>query len=153
MARASPAQAVAHPTWAMGAKISVDSATMMNKGLEIIEASHLFAIPDDRVAVLVHPQSVVHSMVEYADGSVLAQMGTPDMRIPIAYALAWPERMPLPASRLDLTAVGRLDFEAPDPERFPALRLAREALRAGGSAPTILNAATDRTNTRLQSSH
>jgi 1-deoxy-D-xylulose-5-phosphate reductoisomerase len=143
MAKVTPAQAVAHPVWAMGAKISVDSATMMNKGLEIIEAAHLFAMPEDRISVLVHPQSVVHSMVEYKDGSVLAQMGTPDMQIPIAYALAWPARMATPAPRLDLAAIGRLEFEPPDPERFPALRLAREALRAGGNATTTLNAANE----------
>lgn len=143
MAKVTPAQAVAHPVWAMGAKISVDSATMMNKGLEIIEAAHLFAMPEDRISVLVHPQSVVHSMVEYKDGSVLAQLGTPDMQIPIAYALAWPARMATPAPRLDLAAIGRLEFEPPDPERFPALRLAREALRAGGNATTTLNAANE----------
>jgi 1-deoxy-D-xylulose-5-phosphate reductoisomerase len=143
MARVTPAQAVAHPTWDMGAKISVDSATMMNKGLEIIEASYLFNMPEDRIDVLVHPQSVVHSMVEYADGSVLAQLGTPDMRTPIAYTLAWPRRMATPSRRLDLAAVGRLDFEPPDPERFPALRLARAALRRGGSAPAVLNAANE----------
>ncbi|HET8727928.1 MAG TPA: 1-deoxy-D-xylulose-5-phosphate reductoisomerase [Alphaproteobacteria bacterium] len=143
MAAATPAQAVAHPVWDMGAKISVDSATMMNKGLEIIEASHLFAVPEERIAVLIHPQSVVHSMVEYADGSVLAQMGTPDMRTPIAHALAWPSRMPSPSPRLDLTAVGRLDFAPPDTDRFPALDLARRALRCGGNAPTVLNAANE----------
>jgi 1-deoxy-D-xylulose-5-phosphate reductoisomerase len=140
MAAASPAQACAHPTWRMGAKISVDSATMMNKGLEIIEAHFLFALPEDRIDVLVHPQSVVHSMVEYVDGSVLAQLGTPDMRTPISYALGWPRRMPAPAQRLDLVQLGKLTFEAPDIERFPALRLAREALHQGGGAPTILNA-------------
>jgi len=143
MARVTPEQAVAHPTWDMGAKISVDSATMMNKGLEIIEASYLFDMPEERIDVLVHPQSVVHSMVEYADGSVLAQLGTPDMRTPIAYTLAWPRRMATPSRRLDLAAVGRLDFEPPDPARFPALRLARAALRRGGSAPAVLNAANE----------
>lgn len=143
MAAVTPAQAVAHPTWDMGAKISVDSATMMNKGLEIIEASYLFQMPQDRIDVLVHPQSVVHSMVEYADGSVLAQLGTPDMRTPIAYTLAWPNRMPTPARRLDLAAVGRLEFEPPDPDRFPALRLARTALERGGAAPAVLNAANE----------
>ncbi len=143
MARATPAQAVAHPTWSMGAKISVDSATMMNKGLEIIEAAFLYGMPDERIDVLIHPQSVVHSLVEYADGSVLAQLGTPDMRTPIAYTLAWPRRMATPSARLDLAATGRLDFEPPDPERFPALRLARAALRAGGGAPTVLNAANE----------
>ncbi len=143
MARATPAEAVNHPTWTMGAKISVDSATMMNKGLEIIEASFLYAMPEERIAVLIHPQSVIHSLVEYADGSVLAQLGTPDMRTPIAYTLAWPRRMATPCARLDLAAIGRLEFEPPDPERFPALRLARAALRAGGGAPTVLNAANE----------
>ncbi|MDX2221420.1 MAG: 1-deoxy-D-xylulose-5-phosphate reductoisomerase [Rhodospirillaceae bacterium] len=143
MARATPAQAVAHPNWSMGAKISVDSATMVNKSLEIIEASHLFGLPSEGIDVVVHPQSVVHSMVEYADGSVLAQLGTPDMRTPIAYALAWPDRMPAPTARLDLAKLGSLTFEAPDQDRFPALRLAREALRIGGSAATIFNAANE----------
>ena len=127
----------------MGAKISVDSATMMNKGLEIIEAAHLFNMVEDRVDVLVHPQSVVHSMVEYADSSVLAQLGTPDMRTPIAYALAWPNRIATPSPRLNLAEIATLTFEHPDPERFPALTLCREALRAGGSAPTVLNAANE----------
>ncbi|GAC1576355.1 MAG: hypothetical protein NVS3B5_07840 [Sphingomicrobium sp.] len=136
----TPEEAVAHPNWSMGAKISVDSATMMNKGLELIEAHHLFGLPSDRIDILVHPQSVIHSMVEFIDGSVLAQLGSPDMRIPIAHALAWPERMSTPAARLDLTAIAMLSFEAPDPSRFPALRLARAALEAGGSAPAILNA-------------
>jgi 1-deoxy-D-xylulose-5-phosphate reductoisomerase len=140
---ATPAQAVAHPNWSMGAKISVDSATMMNKGLELIEAHYLFRLPSDRIDILVHPQSVIHSMVEFVDGSVLAQLGSADMRIPIAYALAWPERMATPAQRLDLAAIGRLDFEAPDLDRFPALRLAREALEAGGAAPIVLNAANE----------
>ena len=140
---ATPAQAVAHPNWSMGAKISVDSATMMNKGLELIEAHYLFGLPSDRIDILVHPQSVVHSMVEFVDGSVLAQLGSADMRIPIAYALAWPERMATPAQRLDLAAIARLDFEAPDLDRFPALRLAREALEAGGAAPIVLNAANE----------
>ena len=143
MADVTPAQAVAHPNWDMGAKISIDSATMMNKGLEIIEAQHLFGLSAERIDVLVHPQSVIHSMVAYVDGSVLAQMGQPDMRTPIAYTLAWPERMAAPVERLDLVAVGQLTFETPDPARFPALRLAREALQAGGSAPTILNAANE----------
>jgi 1-deoxy-D-xylulose-5-phosphate reductoisomerase len=143
MAAASPAQACAHPTWRMGAKISVDSATMMNKGLEIIEAHFLFALPEDRIDVQVHPQSVVHSMVEYVDGSVLAQLGTPDMRTPIAFALGWPDRIEAPAARLDLLAAGALTFEPPDPIRFPALRLARHALQSGGGAPTILNAANE----------
>jgi len=143
MARMTPAEAVRHPNWSMGAKISVDSATLMNKGLELIEAHHLFPIGADRFEILVHPQSVVHSMVEYIDGSVLAQLGTPDMRTPIAHTLAWPERMPTPCQRLDLAAIGRLEFEAPDPERFPALRLARAALEDGGSRPTVLNAANE----------
>ena len=143
MAVATPAQAVAHPNWSMGAKISVDSATMMNKGLELIEAHHLFGIPSDRIDIVVHPQSVVHSMVEFTDGSVLAQMGTPDMRIPIAHALAYPERVESGAERLDLTSCPPLSFEAPDPERFPALDLAREALNAGGSASIVLNAANE----------
>jgi 1-deoxy-D-xylulose-5-phosphate reductoisomerase len=143
MRSVTPAQAVAHPNWDMGAKISVDSATMMNKGLEIIEAHHLFDIAEDRIDVLVHPQSVIHSMVAYVDGSVLAQLGTPDMRTPIAYALAWPARMQAPQERLDLAAMAKLTFEAPDSERFPALRLAREALKNGGSAPTVLNAANE----------
>jgi 1-deoxy-D-xylulose-5-phosphate reductoisomerase len=139
----TPAQAVAHPNWSMGAKISIDSATMMNKGLELIEAFHLFPVTAEQLDVLVHAQSVVHSMVEYVDGSVLAQLGTPDMRTPIAYALAWPKRMETPCPPLDLAAVGRLDFAAPDPVRFPALRLAREAMEAGGARPAILNAANE----------
>jgi 1-deoxy-D-xylulose-5-phosphate reductoisomerase len=143
MAAATPAQAVAHPNWNMGAKISVDSATMMNKGLEMIEASYLFATPETKIEVLVHPQSVVHSLVEYEDGSTLAQLGPPDMRAPIACALAWPDRLPWPAPRLDLPAVGALTFEAPDPERFPALALARQALREGRDAPAALNAANE----------
>ena len=140
---ATPAQAVAHPNWTMGAKISVDSATLMNKGLELIEAHYLFGLPSERIDILVHPQSVIHSLVEYVDGSVLAQLGSPDMRIPIAYALAWPDRMPTPAQRLNLVDIARLDFGEPDLERFPALRLAREALEAGGSAPPVLNAANE----------
>lgn len=143
MRSVTPEQAVAHPNWDMGAKISVDSATMMNKGLEIIEAHHLFDIPEERIEVLVHPQSVIHSMVSYVDGSVLAQLGTPDMRTPIAYALAWPARMEAPPERLDLAAMAQLTFEAPDPDRFPALRLAREVLKKGGGAPTVLNAANE----------
>ncbi len=139
----TPAQAVAHPNWSMGAKISVDSATMMNKGLEVIEASYLFPVPEERIEVLIHPQSVVHSLVGYADGSVLAQLGTPDMRTPIAYALAWPRRTGSPAARLDLAQVGQLTFRAPDPERFPALTVARQALKSGGAAPTVLNAANE----------
>jgi 1-deoxy-D-xylulose-5-phosphate reductoisomerase len=140
---ATPAQAIAHPKWSMGAKISVDSATLMNKGLELIEAHYLFGLPSKQLDVVIHPQSVVHSMVEFIDGSVLAQLGSPDMRIPIAYALAWPERMPTPAQRLDLAGMGQLDFEAPDLQRFPALKLAREALEAGGAAPVVLNAANE----------
>jgi len=143
MATVSPAEAVAHPVWSMGAKISVDSATMMNKGLEVIEACHLYAMPEDRVDVLIHPQSVVHSLVEYVDGSVLAQMGSPDMRIPIAHTLAWPDRMETPAARLDLATIASLTFERPDPERFPALRMAREAIRAGGAVPAVMNAANE----------
>jgi 1-deoxy-D-xylulose-5-phosphate reductoisomerase len=140
---ATPQRAVAHPNWSMGAKISIDSATMMNKGLELVEAHHLFGLPGDRIDIVVHPQSVVHSMVEYRDGSVIAQLGSPDMRIPIAYALAWPERIATPVERLDLIKAARLDFEAPDTTRFPALRLAREALDAGGAAPIVLNAANE----------
>jgi 1-deoxy-D-xylulose-5-phosphate reductoisomerase len=140
---ATPAQAIAHPNWSMGAKISVDSATLMNKGLELIEAHFLFGVGSDRLEVVIHPQSVIHSMVEFIDGSVLAQLGSPDMRIPIAYALAWPERMATPAQRLNLPAIARLDFEVPDLQRFPALRLAREALEAGGAAPIVLNAANE----------
>jgi len=139
----TPAQAVAHPNWDMGAKISIDSATMMNKGLEMIEAFHLFPVTSDEIEVLVHPQSVIHSMVSYVDGSVLAQLGTPDMRTPIAYALAWPARMAAPSETLSLANIGTLTFEAPDLVRFPALRLARESLEAGGSAPTVLNAANE----------
>ena len=139
----TPAQAVKHPNWSMGAKISVDSATMMNKGLELIEAHHLFPVGADKLEVLVHPQSVVHSMVEYIDGSVLAQLGDADMRIPIAHALAWPDRMATPCARLDLARIGSLDFEAPDEIRFPALALAKAALAAGGARPAILNAANE----------
>ena len=143
MEQATPEQAVAHPNWDMGAKISVDSATMMNKGLEMIEAFHLFPVDAGQIEVLVHPQSVIHSMVAYVDGSVLAQLGTPDMRTPIAYALAWPARMAAPSPRLDLAALGSLTFEPPDLEGFPALRLACEALEQGGSAPIVLNAANE----------
>ncbi|MCM8556753.1 1-deoxy-D-xylulose-5-phosphate reductoisomerase [Sphingomicrobium sediminis] len=139
----TPAEAVAHPNWSMGAKISVDSATMMNKGLELIEAHHLFGLPSERIDIIVHPQSVVHSCVEYVDGSILAQMGPSDMRVPIAHCLAWPERMETSIERLDLAAVARLDFEAPDPVRFPALRLARTALEAGGGAAARMNAANE----------
>ncbi len=143
MAVVTPEAAVRHPIWSMGAKISIDSATMMNKGLELIEAVRLFPVPEERVEVLVHPQSTVHGLVQYADGSVVAQLGSPDMRTPIAHALAWPARMVASVPRLDLVALGRLEFFAPDPVRFPALRLAREALRAGGGATTILNAANE----------
>ena len=143
MAVVQPAEALKHPNWDMGAKITIDSATMMNKGLELIEAHHLFAMPGDAIDILVHPQSIVHSMVEYTDGSVLAQLGTPDMRTPIAVALAWPERLAVAGERLDLSAVGRLDFEPPDPERFPALALARVALDCGGTEPTKLSAANE----------
>ncbi|MEH3106744.1 MAG: 1-deoxy-D-xylulose-5-phosphate reductoisomerase [Sphingomonas fennica] len=143
MAAVTPAEAVRHPNWSMGAKISVDSATLMNKGLELIEAHHLFPIGADRLDVLVHPQSVIHSMVEYLDGSVLAQLGTPDMRTPIAHTLAWPERMGTPCPPLDLARVGRLDFEAPDRAAFPALDLAFAALAAGGARPAVLNAANE----------
>ncbi|MBR0658779.1 1-deoxy-D-xylulose-5-phosphate reductoisomerase [Neoroseomonas oryzicola] len=143
MAAVTPEAAVKHPVWSMGAKISIDSATMMNKGLELIEAVRLFPVPEPRVEVLVHPQSTVHGLVQYADGSVMAQLGSPDMRTPIAHALAWPARMAAAVPRLDLVALGRLEFFAPDPVRFPALRLAREALRAGGGATTILNAANE----------
>ena len=139
----TPEQAVAHPNWSMGAKISVDSATMANKGLEAIEAAYLFDLPADRIGVVVHPESIIHSMVEYVDGSTLAQMGPPDMKTPIAYALAWPDRIAWNAPRLDLAALGRLTFEAPDEDRFPALKLAREALQAGGAAPIVFNAANE----------
>ena len=143
MRAATVEQAVAHPNWSMGAKISVDSATLMNKGLELIEAFHLFPLPQEKFEVVIHPQSVIHSLVEYVDGSVLAQLGAPDMRIPIAYTLAWPERMATPCERLDLVKVARLDFEEPDLVRFPALALARAALVAGGAKPAILNAANE----------
>ena len=143
MAGVTPEQAVAHPNWSMGRKISVDSATMMNKGLELIEAHFLFEMPPDRLEVLIHPQSIVHSMVEYVDGSLLAQLGNPDMRTPIAHAMAWPARIDSGVSMLDLAAHGRLDFELPDPARFPCLRLAREALSAGAAAPCVLNAANE----------
>ena len=143
MAQVTPAQAVDHPNWDMGDKISVDSATMMNKGLEMIEAYHLFPVEADQIEILIHQQSVVHSLVGYVDGSVLAQLGAPDMRTPIAYALAWPVRMETHTERLDLAHLGNLTFESPDPMRFPALRLARESLDAGGTAPTVLNAANE----------
>lgn len=143
MGQASPAQAVAHPTWSMGAKISVDSATMMNKGLEIIEACHLFGLAQTEVDVLVHPDSIVHGLVEYVDGGMLAQLGMPDMRTPIAHALAWPDRLETPVERLDLAKLSQLTFEAPDPVRFPALGLARAAFDAGRGAPAIFNAANE----------
>lgn len=143
MTNVTPEQAVAHPVWDMGTKISIDSATMMNKGLELIEAFYLFPVEETQIDILVHPQSVVHSMVEYVDGSVLAQMGTPDMRTPISFALGWPSRMAAPSPRLDLAEIGQLTFEKPDSKRFPALSLARDALKSGGAAPTILNAANE----------
>jgi len=143
MEKATPEQAVAHPNWSMGAKISVDSASMMNKGLELIEAAYLFDMPEDKIEVVVHPQSIIHSMVGYSDGSVLAQLGSPDMRTPIGYSLAWPERMHTPAQRLDFASIAQLTFEKPDLDRFPALRLARECFTEGGSAPVILNAANE----------
>ncbi|HKS89467.1 MAG TPA: 1-deoxy-D-xylulose-5-phosphate reductoisomerase [Stellaceae bacterium] len=143
MRDATPEQAVAHPTWRMGAKISVDSATLMNKGLELIEAHYLFQLPSERIDIVIHPQSIVHGLVTYCDGSVLAHLGSPDMRTPIAYALGWPGRAAAPTKRLDLAEVGRLTFEPPDPARFPALRLAREALAQGGGGPTVLNAANE----------
>ena len=139
----TPAEACAHPKWKMGRKISVDSATLMNKGLEVIEATLLFGLPESRVDIVVHPQSVVHSLVEYADGSMLAQLGAPDMRTPIAEALAWPDRMTSGVQSLDLTAIGQLGFEPPDHERFPSMGLARAAARAGGTAPALLNAANE----------
>jgi 1-deoxy-D-xylulose-5-phosphate reductoisomerase len=143
MATATREQAVAHPNWSMGAKISVDSATMMNKGLEMIEAAYLFAMPPEKVDVIVHPQSVVHSLVEYSDGSTLAQLGPPDMRAPIACAWAWPGRVSWPAPRLDLAEIGQLTFEAPDERRFPALAIARQALSDGAGAPAAMNAANE----------
>jgi 1-deoxy-D-xylulose-5-phosphate reductoisomerase len=142
--------ALRHPTWKMGAKITIDSATLMNKGLEIIEARWLFDLAPDQVQVIVHPQSIVHSMVEYVDGCVLAQLGVADMGIPILYALTYPERRPTPAARLDLTRVGALSFFEPDPVKFPCLRLAREALEAGGGAPVALNAANELANAAFQ---
>ncbi|GAA0637427.1 1-deoxy-D-xylulose-5-phosphate reductoisomerase [Brevundimonas lenta] len=143
MGAITPEQAVAHPNWSMGAKISVDSATMANKGLEMIEAAYLFDMPADRIDVVVHPESIIHSLVEYVDGSTLAQMGPPDMKTPIACALAWPDRIAWAAPKLDLAALGRLTFEAPDEARFPALKLARQALQVGGSAPIVFNAANE----------
>ena len=143
MAKVTPSQAIKHPNWEMGAKISVDSATMMNKGLELIEAFYLFPVEEKQIDILIHPQSVVHSMVSYKDGSVLAQMGTPDMRTPISYALAWPNRMETPAEKLDLSQIKELSFQKPDLQRFPALSLARDALKVGGAMPTMLNAANE----------
>src|SRR5678816_1307118 len=132
---------VAHPNFSMGAKISIDSATMMNKGLEVIEAAYLFAVPPERIEVLIHPQQIIHSLVEYADGSTLAQLGPPDMRPPIACAFAWPDRLPWPAPKLDLVRSGPLTFQRPDPKKFPALSIAKQALAAGGRAPAAMNAA------------
>jgi 1-deoxy-D-xylulose-5-phosphate reductoisomerase len=143
MRAARPEQALNHPNWSMGQKVTIDSATLMNKGLELIEAHHLFSLPTAKLEVLIHPQSIVHCLVHLSDGSVLAQMSCPDMRTPIAYSLAWPERMAAPTKRLDLAELGTLTFEAPDMERFPALRLAREVLASGGSAGTVLNAANE----------
>jgi 1-deoxy-D-xylulose-5-phosphate reductoisomerase len=143
LAHATPEQACAHPRWKMGRKISVDSATLMNKGLELIEACLLFGMEPGKIEVVVHPQSIVHSLVEYVDGSILAQLGNPDMRTPIAHALGWPERISSGVESLDLVAAARLDFEAPDVERFPALRLAREAAESGGTCPAVLNAANE----------
>ncbi|GFM27685.1 1-deoxy-D-xylulose 5-phosphate reductoisomerase [Novosphingobium sp. PY1] len=143
LSRATPAEAIKHPNWDMGAKISVDSATMFNKGLELIEAHYLFPVGLDRLRIIVHPQSIVHSMVEYRDGSTLAQLGPSDMRVPIASALAWPERMDTPCAPLDLAEIGELTFRKPDEERFPATRLAREAAQAGGGIPAVLNAANE----------
>jgi 1-deoxy-D-xylulose-5-phosphate reductoisomerase len=139
----TPQQALRHPNWSMGRKVTIDSATLMNKGLELIEAHHLFGLPPDRIEIVVHPQSVIHGLVEFRDGSLIAQLSSPDMRVPIAYCLAWPERIEGAAQRLDLASIGTLTFESPDLARFPALRLARAALEAGGAAPTILNAANE----------
>jgi 1-deoxy-D-xylulose-5-phosphate reductoisomerase len=144
MANATLEQALAHPNFSMGAKISIDSATMMNKGLEVIEAAYLFSMPPERIEVLVHPQQIIHSMVEYADGSTLAQLGPPDMRPPIACAFAWPDRLPWPAPKLDLVTAGPLTFQHPDPAKFPALSIAKQALHAGGQAPAAMNAANER---------
>jgi 1-deoxy-D-xylulose-5-phosphate reductoisomerase len=143
MQAARPEQALNHPNWSMGPKVTIDSATLMNKGLELLEAHHLFSLPPAKLNVLIHPQSIVHCLVHLSDGSVLAQMSCPDMRTPIAYSLAWPERMHAPTKRLDLAELGALSFERPDTERFPALRLAREVLEAGGSGGTVLNAANE----------
>lgn len=143
IADAKPEDALKHPTWSMGAKLTIDSSTLMNKGLELIEAFYLFPVEADQLDVVIHPQSIIHCMVEYADGSVLAQMSSPDMRTPIAYSLAWPQRMWAPTERLDLARIGELSFEAPDLDRFPALRLAREALEANNGITTVLNAANE----------
>src|SRR5262249_35893566 len=143
LGRAVPEEAVRHPVWSMGAKISIDSATLMNKGLELIEAHHLFGLPSSRLDVLVHPQSIVHALVTYRDGAIVAGLSVPDMRIPIAHCLGWPDRLAWEAPRLDLAALAKLTFEQPDPTRFPALRLARAALEAGGAMPTVLNAANE----------
>jgi 1-deoxy-D-xylulose-5-phosphate reductoisomerase len=143
LAAVTPAQALRHPTWRMGAKITIDSATLMNKGLEVMEARWLFDVPLAAVDVVIHPQSIIHSMVEFVDGSILAQLGTPDMGIPILYALTYPERLPCPAAPLDLVKVGALTFEPPDPVAFPCLALARMAAAAGGAAPVVLNAANE----------
>ncbi len=143
MAGITPKEAVAHPNWSMGAKISVDSSTLMNKGLEVIEARWLFSVPPEKIEVVVHPQSIIHSMVEYVDGSIIAQMGIPDMRVPISYALYWPDRMELDLPSLDLVAMGPLTFEAPQMDKFPCLGLAFEALKIGGTATTVLNAANE----------
>lgn len=143
MAAITPEQALQHPNWSMGAKISVDSATMMNKGLELIEAYYLFPVEKHQLDIIIHPQSIIHSMVSYIDGSVLAQLGSPDMRTPISYTLGWPDRMNTPAKKLDLTEIGELNFIKPDVERFPSLRITHEVLQNGGSAPTILNASNE----------
>ena len=143
IANATLEDALRHPTWDMGSKITIDSATMMNKGLELIEAARLFPLPEDRIDVLIHPQSIIHGMVSYRDGSVMAQLGAPDMQTPIAVALAWPDRMQTPVQRLDLASIGQLTFDAPDPERFPSINLARQALRDGGDRPAVLNASNE----------
>jgi 1-deoxy-D-xylulose-5-phosphate reductoisomerase len=143
LARATPEEALRHPNWSMGAKVTIDSATLMNKGLELIEAYHLFPVDADQLGVVVHPQSIVHCLVSFTDGSVIAQLACPDMRTPIALSLSWPQRMTTPTKKLDLVALGSLTFEAPDEKRFPALGLAREALRRGATAPAVLNAANE----------
>jgi 1-deoxy-D-xylulose-5-phosphate reductoisomerase len=143
LAAVKPADALAHPNWDMGRKISIDSATMMNKGLEVIEAHWLFRVPAEQIAVHIHPESIIHSMVEYQDGAVMAQLGIPDMKTPIAYALSWPERLPLEQEPLSLTQAGRLTFEEPDLQRFPCLRLAYESMSVGGSLPAVMNAANE----------